>query len=300
MADIAVIDYGMGNLRSVQQALRTVAPDASIVVTDDPHQVARASRVVFPGQGAMPDCMRELDARGLRTAVMDAARSKPFLGICIGLQMLFEHSAEGDVAGLGILPGKVVRFAHDLRDDQGRKLKVPHMGWNQVHRGVDPQPPTGAETIAPSPLGGGLGRGLGGKLDRGLKTDPLPNPLENHPHPNLPPEGEGTIASSPLGGGLRRGLGGEEAMAASTGGGSPKVDAHPLWQGIDQDARFYFVHSYYVQARDVASVQATTCYPQPFVCAVARDNVFAVQFHPEKSQSAGLTLLKNFVNWNPV
>ncbi len=240
MADIAVIDYGMGNLRSVQQALRTVAPEASIVVTDDPHEVAMAARVVFPGQGAMPDCMRELDARGLRVAVLQAARSKPFLGICIGLQMLFDHSAEGDVAGLGILPGEVVRFAHDLRDDQGNKLKVPHMGWNQVHQGVDPQPPMGgAETVAPSPAGGGgLGRG--------------------------------------------------------------SVAAHPLWQGIDQDARFYFVHSFYVQPKDAALVQATTCYPQPFVCAVARDNVFAVQFHPEKSQSAGLTLLKNFVNWNPV
>ena len=211
MVDIAVVDYGMGNLRSVQQALRAVAPNASIVVTDEPHEVARAARVVFPGQGAMPDCMRELDARGLRAAVLQAARSKPFLGICIGLQMLFEHSAEGDIPGLGILPGKVVRFTANLRDEQGNKLKVPHMGWNQVHH---------AE--------------------------------------------------------------------------------HPLWQGIAQDARFYFVHSYYVQPQDNALVQATSCYPQPFVCAVARDNLFAVQFHPEKSQSAGLALLRNFVSWNPV
>ncbi len=211
MVDIAVVDYGMGNLRSVQQALRTVAPDASIAVTSEPQEVARAARVVFPGQGAMPDCMRELDARGLRAAVLEAAHSKPFLGICIGLQMLFEHSAEGDIPGLGILPGKVVRFAGNLRDAQGNKLKVPHMGWNQVHH---------AE--------------------------------------------------------------------------------HPLWQGIPQDARFYFVHSYYVQPQDNALVQATSCYPQPFVCAVARENLFAVQFHPEKSQSAGLTLLRNFVKWNPV
>ncbi|MDE2117258.1 MAG: imidazole glycerol phosphate synthase subunit HisH [Betaproteobacteria bacterium] len=211
MVDIAVVDYGMGNLRSVQQALRTVAPDASIVVTNEPQQVAKAARVVFPGQGAMPDCMRELDARGLRAAVLEAARNKPFLGICIGLQMLFEHSAEGDIPGLGVLPGKVVRFAANLRDAQGNKLKVPHMGWNQVHH---------AE--------------------------------------------------------------------------------HPLWQGIPQDARFYFVHSYYVQPQDNALVQATSCYPQPFVCAVARDNLFAVQFHPEKSQSAGLALLRNFVKWNPV
>ena len=211
MVDIAVVDYGMGNLRSVQQALRTVAPDASIAVTDKPDVVAQAVRVVFPGQGAMPDCMRELDARGLRAAVLQAARSKPFLGICIGLQMLFEHSAEGGIPGLGILPGKVVRFAANLRDEQGNKLKVPHMGWNQVHHA-----------------------------------------------------------------------------------------GHPLWQGIAQDARFYFVHSYYVQPQNAALVQATSCYPQPFVCAVARDNLFAVQFHPEKSQSAGLTLLRNFVNWNPV
>ena len=211
MADIAVVDYGMGNLRSVHNALRKVAPDASIAVTSEPKEVAQAPRVVFPGQGAMPDCMRELDARGLRAAVLEAARSKPFLGICIGLQMLFEHSAEGGIPGLGILPGNVVRFAGNLRDAQGNKLKVPHMGWNQVHHAD-----------------------------------------------------------------------------------------HPLWQGIPQDARFYFVHSYYVQPQDHALVQATSCYPQPFVCAVARENLFAVQFHPEKSQSAGLTLLRNFVNWNPV
>ena len=211
MVDIAVVDYGMGNLRSVQQALRAVAPDVSIAVTDEPDEVAQAARVVFPGQGAMPDCMRELDARGLRMAVLNAARNKPFLGICIGLQMLFDYSEEGNIPGLSVLPGKVVRFASNLRDAQGNKLKVPHMGWNQVHH---------AE--------------------------------------------------------------------------------HPLWQGIPQDARFYFVHSYYVQPQDDALVQATSCYPQPFVCAVARENLFAVQFHPEKSQSAGLALLRNFVKWNPV
>ncbi len=211
MVDIAIVDYGMGNLRSVQQAVRKVAPHASVSVTDDPKVVAAARRVIFPGQGAMPDCMRELDARGLRQAVLDAARNKPFLGICIGLQMLFEHSAEGNVPGLGVLPGEVVRFASDLKDAQGAKLKVPHMGWNQVHH----------------------------------------NP-------------------------------------------------HPLWDGIAQDARFYFVHSYYVQPRDASLAQATSDYPQPFVCAVTRDNLFAVQFHPEKSAAAGLKLLQNFINWNPV
>ena len=211
MADIAVVDYGMGNLRSVQQALRTVAPNASIMVTGDPREVGLATRVVFPGQGAMPDCMREMDARGLHAAVVEAAQNKPFLGLCIGLQMLFEHSAEGDIHGLGILQGSVVRFASNLHDDQGNKLKVPHMGWNQVHH-----------------------------------------------------------------------------------------RQHPLWNDIAQDARFYFVHSYHVQPLDDALVQATSYYPQPFVCAVARDNLFAVQFHPEKSQNAGLTLLRNFVDWNPV
>ncbi len=211
MANIAVVDYGMGNLRSVAQALRAIAPDATIVVSDDPGVIAQADRVVFPGQGAMPDCMRELDGRGLREAVLQAACNKPFLGICIGLQMLFEHSAEGDVPGLGVVRGKVLRFASHLADAQGGKLKVPHMGWNQVHHA-----------------------------------------------------------------------------------------AHPLWKDIAQDARFYFVHSYYVQPQDESLVQATSCYPQPFVCAIARDNLFAVQFHPEKSQQAGLTLLRNFVNWNPV
>jgi glutamine amidotransferase len=234
MVDIAVVDYGMGNLRSVQQAVRKVAPDATVSVTDDPKVVASAKRVIFPGQGAMPDCMRELDARGLRQAVLDAAHNKPFLGICIGLQMLFEHSAEGNVPGLGVLPGEVVRFAHDLKDAQGNKLKVPHMGWNQVRRIQNPP----EVAFAPSPSGRGLGRG--------------------------------------------------------------DIPEHPLWAGIELDARFYFVHSYYVQPVDSTLVQATSDYPQPFVCAAARDNLFAVQFHPEKSAAAGLKLLQNFINWNPV
>src|SRR3989338_5248592 len=210
MADVVVVDYGMGNLRSVEQALRKVAPDDKIIVSDDAKVIADARRVVFPGQGAMPDCMRELEMRGLRDAVLKAARDKPFLGICIGLQMLFEHSTEGNVAGLGILRGEVVRFAGNLRDAQDNKLKVPHMGWNRVHHGN-----------------------------------------------------------------------------------------HALWDCIDQDARFYFVHSYYVCPQDAALVHGTSDYPQPFVCAVARDNLFGVQFHPEKSQTAGLKLLQNFVQWNP-
>ncbi|MBK9161849.1 MAG: imidazole glycerol phosphate synthase subunit HisH [Nitrosomonadales bacterium] len=233
MVDIAVVDYGMGNLRSVEQALRSVAPAAEVVVTDDAQVVSGAGRVVFPGQGAMPDCMRELDARGLRDAVLEAAHSKPFLGICIGLQMLFEHSAEGNVRGLAVLPGEVVRFAGNMHDAQGGKLKVPHMGWNRVHRVEHPAFPQGDATVAPSPSGRG-------------------NTLE-----------------------------------------------HPLWNGIAQDERFYFVHSYYVRPQDDAIIQATSDYPSPFVCAVARENLFAVQFHPEKSQAAGLKLLQNFTQWIP-
>ncbi len=211
MVDIAVVDYGMGNLRSVYNALRSVAPKASIEVTCTPSVVEQAGRVVFPGQGAMPDCMRELDRMNLRSVVLDAAKNKPFLGICIGLQMLFEHSTEGDVACLGVLPGEVVRFKHEMHDAQGGRLKVPHMGWNQItHRD------------------------------------------------------------------------------------------HAMWQDIAQGERFYFVHSYYVQTGDAALVQAESQYPDAFVCAVARDNLFAVQFHPEKSHTAGLQLLKNFVSWNPV
>src|SRR5512146_165489 len=212
MVDIAIVDYGMGNLRSVQQAVRKVAPEASIAVTGDAKEIAAAARVVFPGQGAAPDCMREIRSRGLDSVIAKVVgEGKPFLGICMGLQVLFEHSEEGDTPCLGLLEGPVKRFASGLHDAQGNKLKVPHMGWKQVHHGD-----------------------------------------------------------------------------------------HPLWNGIAQDARFYFVHSYYVQPRDAAIAQATSDYPQPFVCAVARDNLFAVQFHPEKSAAAGLKLLQNFINWNPV
>ena len=212
MIDIAVVDYGMGNLRSVSKALEHVAPDKSVLVTSDPKQIAAAARVVFPGQGAMPDCMRELDARGLRQAVIDASASKPFLGICIGLQLLFEHSEEGDADGLGILPGSVIRFvAQDMHDAAGAKLKVPHMGWNEVYQ-----------------------------------TRP-----------------------------------------------------HPLWQDIEDGARFYYVHSYHVVPADLAIEAGYTEYPKRFTCAVAQDNIFAVQFHPEKSHVAGLQLLSNFVRWTP-
>ncbi|MCZ7563041.1 MAG: imidazole glycerol phosphate synthase subunit HisH [Burkholderiales bacterium] len=210
--NIAVVDYGMGNLRSVSKALEHVAPSATVTVTADPDAVAAADRVVFPGQGAMPDCMRELDARSLRPAVLRAAGAKPFLGICIGLQMLFERSDEGGVAGLGILPGAVRRFPSErMRDERGERLKVPHMGWNQVHQ----------------------------------------------------------------------------------------AESHALWRGIGDAERFYFVHSYYPESGAPELVAGFAVYGFPFTCAVSRDNIFAVQFHPEKSHRAGLRLLANFVDWNP-
>ena len=212
MVQIAVVDYGMGNLRSVAKALEHVAPGTSVAITDDPDVVRRAERVVFPGQGAMRDCMRDMDGRGLRAAIVQAAHEKPFLGICIGLQMLFEHSEEGDTAGLALLPGRVRRFpAAKMVDAAGVKLKVPHMGWNEVHQTV----------------------------------------------------------------------------------------AHPLWSGIPDGSRFYFVHSYFADPPDPALVAGYSLYPFRFTCAVARGNVFAMQFHPEKSGTAGLTLLANFARWQP-
>ena len=208
---IAVVDYGMGNLRSVAKALEYVAPGARVVVTADARAIAGADRVVFPGQGAMPDAMRELRARDLVPVLRDTIAAKPFLGICLGLQALFEHSEEGDCPGLGILPGRVRRFAPPAgAHSGGERLKVPHMGWNTVSRSAD----------------------------------------------------------------------------------------HPLWAGIADDSRFYFVHSYYVEPADSALAAGTSEYPGRFCCAVARGSLFATQFHPEKSQSAGLALLRNFVNWD--
>ncbi len=212
MKTVAIVDYGMGNLRSVAKAVEHVAPGWQVHVTADPQAVAAAGRVVVPGQGAMPDCMRELNARGLADAVVRAAHEKPFLGICIGLQMLFEHSEEGDVPGLGILPGQVRRFPDaEMHDAAGVRLKVPHMGWNEVRQAA----------------------------------------------------------------------------------------AHPLWQGIADDTRFYFVHSYYVEPAAPDVIAGSTRYGIAFTSAVARANIFAVQFHPEKSATAGLRLLENFMHWNP-
>ena len=197
----------MGNLRSVSKALEQVAPEARVAVTSDPAVIRAADKVVVPGQGAMPDCMRQLAASGAREAVVEAARDKPFLGLCIGLQMLFERAEEGDTICLGILRGSVPRF----RGAAMRGLKIPQKGWNRVRQ----------------------------------------------------------------------------------------TRGHALWQGIADQSWFYFVHSYYAAPSD-ASIAAATCdYGMPFTCAIARDNIFAVQFHPEKSDSAGLQLLTNFVRWRP-
>jgi len=212
MTHIAVVDYGMGNLRSVSKAIERVAAGRRVVVTADPADLDEAERVVFPGQGAMPDCMRSLERAGLREAVVRAARSKPLLGICIGAQMLFDWSAEGETPGLGIFRGRVARFpAERLRAAPDGPLKVPHMGWNRVHQSA----------------------------------------------------------------------------------------AHALWRGIGSGERFYFCHSYFFTPEEADLAAARAEYGLPFTCAVARDNIFAVQFHPEKSHSAGLQLLANFVSWKP-
>ena len=202
-----MVDYGMGNIRSVSKALERVAPREQVEVTSDPGVIRASDRVVVPGQGAMPDCMAQLAASGAREAVIAATRDKPFLGICIGMQMLFERGEEGDTPGLGLLAGGVPRFPAARMAG----LKVPHMGWNQVRQ----------------------------------------------------------------------------------------AKPHALWDGIPSGERFYFVHSYYPDPADRALTAATCEYGVAFTCAISRDNIFAVQFHPEKSQAAGLRLLSNFVQWRP-
>mgnify|MGYP001030490683 FL=1 len=211
MTVIAVVDFGMGNLRSVAKALEHVAPKARVIVAGTAAEVDSADRVVFPGQGAMPDCMRQLDAAGLREAVCRAAASRPLFGVCVGEQMLFEHSAEGDTPGLGLMPGEVVRFPRDMLAADGARLKVPHIGWNRVRQ----------------------------------------------------------------------------------------ARPHPLWQGVPDGGYFYFVHSYHVVPADPLLVAGESDYGVRFTCAVARDNIFATQFHPEKSAANGLKLYENFVHWNP-
>lgn len=203
MQTIAIVDYGMGNVRSVQKAIEYVAPNDKCLLTNNPKVIRDSDRVVFPGQGAMGSCMSALASNELIDQVKLASKLKPFLGICLGLQLLFDYSEENNTTqGLSIVPGKVIKF-------QNSDLKIPHMGWNRVNQ----------------------------------------------------------------------------------------VKNHPLWHKIDNNSRFYSVHSYYVEEVDESCVAGTTDYGHTFTSAIAIDQLFAVQFHPEKSQSDGLQLLKNFTNW---
>ena len=217
MRTVAVIDYGMGNLRSVAQAVMAAAhgSDVKVVITANPEEVHAAERVVLPGQGAMRDCMQELNDSGLLPAVLDAAANKPLFGVCVGMQMLLDHSAEGGEGGtpsLGLIPGEVVKF--DLAGQHqvdGSRFKVPQMGWNQV----------------------------------------------------------------------------------------TQTQVHPLWQGIPDNSYFYFVHSFYARPLDTRHTAGVTDYGQSFTSVLARGNIFATQFHPEKSADLGLTLYRNFLSWSP-
>ncbi len=214
MGTVAVVDYGMGNLRSVSQAVLHVAAGTGVdvVVTSRPEEVLAAERVVLPGQGAMRDCMRELNDSGLKDAVLHAAANKPLMGVCVGMQMLLDHSEEQDTPGLGLIAGDVRRFRLEGRmQPDGSRFKVPQMGWNRVHR-----------------------------------TRP-----------------------------------------------------HPIWDGVDDGAWFYFVHSYFARPAAAADSAAETDYGARFTCALARDNIFATQFHPEKSAEHGLALYRNFLSWKP-
>ena len=213
MRTVAVVDYGMGNLRSVSQAVLHVAAGTGleVVVTSRPEEVQAAERVVLPGQGAMRDCMRELRDSGLREAVLDAAARKPMMGVCVGMQMLLDHSEEQDTPGLGLIPGRVRRFRLEgQHQPDGSRYKVPQMGWNRV---------------------------------------------------------------------VQR--------------------AHPVWEGVPDGAWFYFVHSYYADLADPVFIAGETDYGLRFTCALARDNIFATQFHPEKSSEHGLALYRNFLRWKP-
>jgi glutamine amidotransferase len=211
---VAVVDYGMGNLRSVSQAVMHVARDSGVevVVTSRPDEVYAAERIVLPGQGAMPDCMRELRESGLHDAVLDAAARKPLMGVCVGMQMLLSRSEEGPTDGLGLIAGDVRRFRLEGRTQaDGSRYKVPQMGWNEV------------------------------------------------------------IQARP----------------------------HPMWADVPDRAFFYFVHSYCAHPADPAHSVGETEYGERFTCALGRDNIFATQFHPEKSADHGLTLYRNFLHWNP-
>jgi imidazole glycerol-phosphate synthase subunit HisH len=215
---VAVVDYGMGNLRSVSQAVLHVARDSGfeVIVTSKPDEVYAAERIVLPGQGAMPDCMRELRESGLQDAVLHAAANKPLMGVCVGMQMLLQRSSEGPAGvgtpGLGLIEGEVIRFALDGQTQpDGSRYKVPQMGWNQV------------------------------------------------------------IQARP----------------------------HALWAGVADNAYFYFVHSFYARPTHSQHSAGETDYGTRFTCALARDNIFATQFHPEKSAEQGLQMYRNFLHWNP-
>ncbi len=211
MSSVAVIDYGMGNLHSIVKALQHVAPETEVVCVSDAEAILRADRVVFPGVGAIRDCMQALNQSGLSAVIRQVASNKPLLGICLGMQALLTDSEENNGTHcLDIFAGHVKHFPELLTDGKGTALKIPHMGWNQVRQ----------------------------------------------------------------------------------------QQSHPLWENIPQDSRFYFVHSYYAEPDDAGVMAATTQYPGPFACALAKDNIFAVQFHPEKSQAVGLQLLKNFLCWD--
>ena len=210
MSSVAVIDYGMGNLHSIEKALQHAAPEVDVQIVSDSDAIYQADRIVFPGVGAIRDCMLALDESGLSEVIKDVAKTKPFLGICLGMQALLTDSEENDnTKCLDIFKGHVEHFPKDMLDRQGERLKIPHMGWNQVMQ-----------------------------------------------------------------------------------------KQHPLWEGVPQNSRFYFVHSYYVKPTNEQDSIATTQYPNEFTSALAQDNIFAVQFHPEKSQTVGLQLLKNFLSWD--
>ncbi len=210
MNTVAVIDYGMGNLHSVSKAIEHVAPEANVLVTSDASLIREADRVVLPGVGAIRDCMAEIQRLGVDELVKEVSQDRPFLGICVGMQALMQHSEENSgVDCIGLLPGQVKFFGEPLIEE-GERLKVPHMGWNRVSQ----------------------------------------------------------------------------------------AQVHPLWQGIDDGERFYFVHSFYVAMEQSKYVMGSSHYGKPIDAAVGHENIFAVQFHPEKSQHSGLALLKNFVQWN--
>ena len=258
MNTIAIVDYGMGNFHSVARALRAAAPDADIRICRYPAEIESASRVVFPGQGAMPDCIRTLNESGLREAVLKAARSKPLLGVCVGEQMLFTHSEEGDTDCLNIFPGQVKRFAgpqyaSSALPDAGCATRPSETGNLSESVGGDTADTTGADRAT-------------GRDDDATRISVRPELLK------VPHMGWNRVR---------------------------QVRAHPIWAGIPDDSHFYFVHSYYVQPDNPGLTVGETHYGIGFTCAIAADNIFAVQFHPEKSADTGLRLYRNFVDWKP-